>query len=111
MSIVDLALVKSHLRVDDDAGENALIAAYVDAAEGAASDYLNRNVYGTQEDVDSAIERAEDRPMLANPAFTAAVLFIVADMYANREAGANVQPQLSDRAIRLLTPYRVGWGV
>jgi len=32
-------------------------------------------------------------------------------MYANREAGANVHPQLSDRAIRLLTPYRVGWGV
>ncbi len=109
--IVDTALVKAHLRGDDDAGDDSLIAAYQAAAEEAAAQYLNRSVYATQAEVDAAIAAGEDRPLLANASFTAAVLYMVAAAYNKREDvtdGANQFPQESRR---FLDPFRVGQGV
>lgn len=111
MSITDLSLVKSHLRVDSGTDEDTLLSAYLDAAEDAAIQYLNRNVYATENEVDAAIENGEDRPLLANAAFTAAVLYMVAEMYAKREDGAGDKPHLTRESIRFLDPYRIGWGV
>jgi len=111
MAITDLSLVKAHLRVDTGTDEDALLAQYLSAAEDAAIQYLNRSVYKAQSEVDAATENGEDRPMLVNSSFTAAVLYMVAEMYAKREDGAGDKPHLTRESIRFLDPYRIGWGV
>ena len=72
MSLIDLPTAKLHLRVDVD-DEDALIELYIGAAETAASDFLNRNVYATQADLDAADEPEEAMPMVINPAVRAAM--------------------------------------
>lgn len=109
--IVDLSLVKAHLRLDDDANEDSLITAYQSAAEEAAAAYLNRSVYATQTEVDAAIVAGEDRPMLSNPSFVMAVLQAVGAAYAQREDTASPQSEFPQASRRLLDPFRVGQGV
>lgn len=111
MSMIDLALAKAHLRVDDGSCEDSLILAYLEAAEDSACRYLNRNVYATVEDADEAKANGDETAMSINSSFIAAVLLIVGDLYENREVSSGADPKINDRAIRLLTPYRVGWGV
>lgn len=111
MSLIDLPTAKLHLRVDVD-DEDALIGLYIGAAETAACDFLNRNVYGTQADLDAADEPEEAMPMVINPAVRAAILLILGHLYANREdvvsTAANKLPM---GAHSLLYPHRVGLGV
>lgn len=109
--IVDHLLVRAHLRLDEDADDDALVAAYQDAAEEAAAQYLNRSVYATQAEVDAAIEAGEDRPLLANASFTAAVLYAVAAMYSKREDATAGLSQFPQESRRFLDPFRVGQGV
>lgn len=111
MGIVDIALVKSHLRLDSDAPDTDLVLAYLDAAEEAAIEYLNRNVYKTPQDVTDAENRGEDRPMLVNPSFVAAVLQAVGQMYFDREDEAAAQNRFPQASRRLLDPFRIGQGV
>lgn len=109
--IVDHLLVRAHLRLDEDADDDALVAAYQDAAEEAAAQYLNRNVYKTPQDVTDAENRGEDRPMLVNPSFVAAVLQAVGQMYFDREDEAAAQNRFPQASRRLLDPFRIGQGV
>ena len=111
MSIVDIDLVKGHLRLDSDADDGDLVQAYLDAAEEAAIEYLGRSVYATQPEVNNAAEAGEDRPMLANASFTAAVLYMVAAMYHKREDATNGANQFPQESRRLLDPFRIGQGV
>ena len=112
MSLIDLDTAKQHLRVDHGE-ENDLIELYLGAAEKAAADFLNRNVYATQAELEEAQEPAEAQPMVANAPIRAAVLLILGHLYANREntvvgAAAHALPM---GAHSLLFPYRVGLGV
>lgn len=112
MSLVDLEAAKLHLRVDDE-DEDSLIQIYLDAAEQAAIDFLNRNVYADQEALDAAAEPPEALAMVVNAPIRAAVLLILGHLYANREntvTGVSVQA-LPMGAHALLWPYRVGLGV
>lgn len=109
--IVDVGLVKAHLRVDSDAGDDALIAAYQGAAEEAAIQYLGRNVYATQAEVDAAVIAGDIDPLVANASFTAAVMYAVAAMYAKREDATADVSQFPQESRRFLDPFRVGQGV
>lgn len=111
MSITDISLVKEHLRIDPNTGEDVTLAAYLEAAEEAACEYLNRFVCATQNDVDAAVSEGKPSPMLVNPGFTAAVLQLVGQMYFEREDTPAAQNQFSQAAYRLLDPFRVGMGV
>lgn len=53
MSLVTLADAKAHLRIEE-AGEDTLIQAYVNAAELLATNYIGCNVYADQSALDSA---------------------------------------------------------
>ena len=98
MPIVSLADAKTHLRVDGSA-EDGFIELLLGAAEDAVARYLNRPVPwrdtdGTETPVPAAVK--------------VAVLLILGDLYANREAsvvGATVSA--NPTVDRLLWPHRV----
>lgn len=107
--ITDLGLVRDYCRADS--ADDAVLSVLVEAAEGWASAFLNRQVFATQGELDAAVAAgaAGDQPMLANVRFTAAVLEIVADRYDHREDSA--KGSTLTRAQRMLWPDRVGLGV
>ena len=80
--LVTLEQAKAHLRVVES-GEDADITLKLEAAELAALNYLNRPVFATQGEVDSA--DAESQPLLVNAAIKAAILLTLGDLYASRE--------------------------
>lgn len=112
MSLIDLDTAKSHLRTDGD-DEDGLITIYLAAAESAAVEFLNRNVYATQAELEEAAEPADACPIVINGAVQAAILLTLGHLYANREnsvVGVSAQ-DLPMGAHSLLWPYRVGLGV
>jgi len=72
MSLISLYVAKDHLRVDH-CEEDALIAAYLLAAEQTAVQYLNRNVYADQDALDAAIAAAPATLTAATATYDAAV--------------------------------------
>lgn len=111
MPLLDLSLVKSHLRVDDT-DSDTLISAYQAAAEASVAQYLDRDVYIAGDSPTSSDEFAIE----LQPAMTAAILLLIGDMYADRETEDSdfqrrAAPGLSavfPRQVRaLLAPYRV----
>jgi hypothetical protein len=111
MSLLDLDLVKQHLRVDDS-DSDALIAAYQAAAEAIVVEYVDRDVYAAGDSPGPT----DDYSMQIEPPMVAAILLLIGDLYAQREtedADAARKPTLAQnavlpRAVRaLLAPYRV----
>ncbi len=101
MALVDLDLVKRHLRVHHD-DEDAEIGVYRDAAEIIAVEYLDREVVAAGE-----TPSVEDG-IVVTPAITAAILLLVGDMYEVREPDQKQEGAMLPRAVRaLLAPYRV----
>ncbi len=110
---VTLELARKHLRVDDE--DDELLEQYVAAAQQSAVDYLNRSVFKTQEDLDTAVAagRAGQSPIVVNAAIRAAILLIAGDLYKQRETivmGATSVSELSI-ASNLLWPHRLNNGV
>lgn len=109
MPLVPIETALAHLRAD--AGdEDALIALYLEAAEQAAADYLNRQVYPDAAAVaaaESAGTAGKD-PMIVNAAVKSAILLTLGHLHTNREdvvAGVSVA-QLPSGARSLLRPHR-----
>lgn len=104
--LIDLALVKAHLRVDT-ADEDTLITLYLGAAEKQASDFLGRAIYIGLLDMDEDTDG-----IIVNDVIKAAILLTVGHLYANRE---DVVPgsvaALPMGAQYLLQPYRTDIGV
>ncbi|MCK4205261.1 phage gp6-like head-tail connector protein [Brucella pituitosa] len=102
MALVDLELLKKHLRVFHD-DEDAELEVYLAAAETVVTDYLDREVVA-----------ADQTPSLAdgiiiNPAISAAILLVGADLYENREPdmSASGDAVLPRHVRALLSAYRV----
>lgn len=113
MPILTVAMARDHLRDPDD--DDPTIQLMINAAEESVIQYLNRQVYGSADDMDAAVSAgsAGDHPMVANDLIRAACLLIVGHLYANREGvvvGTSVA-QLPMGALELITPYRIGWGI
>lgn len=112
--MVSLELALGHLRVS--AGhEDELIALYLEGAQQAALDYLNRPVFATQPELDAAKQAgtAGDHPMVVNAAIKAAILKTLGDLYCNREDSAvgMTAVELPLTAVKLLRPHRIMPGV
>jgi len=107
--IVSLDLARRYCRASST--DDAVLTVLVEAAEGWASMFLNRQVFADQSALETAVAAgtAGESPMAVNAAFTAAVLEIVSDRYDNREDSAKGNTMM--RAERLLWPYRIGLGV
>ncbi|MEK6386823.1 MAG: head-tail connector protein [Paraburkholderia tropica] len=114
--VISMELALAHLR--EDAGvADALIQTYVNAATKSAATFLNRSVYGSDEDMQAAIdaETAGDDPIVADDVIRAAILLTLGKLYAYREdvvAGTSTSVmELPGGAKALLFPYRTGLGV
>lgn len=90
MSILNIDLVKKHIKVDGN-DEDTEIQLYLDAAEQYVNDYCD----------------TKDEPFSAFPyPVQAAVLLIVGDLYENREMQVVKELYQNPAAENLLLPYR-----
>lgn len=105
MPLLDLALVKRHLRIYHS-DEDTEIAAYQAAAETSVTEYLDRVVY---EEGGSPPSGDDGTAMEVTPAITAAILLWTGDLFEFREADPDSKGDaVPPRAVRaLLAPYRV----
>jgi hypothetical protein len=102
--LIDLADAKRHLVVIHDQ-DDELIADYVNAAQDYIEQYLGRSVPWTDGGVPPTV--------VAVPAsIKQAARLLVGDSYAIREGSITGTIHADNPAVhRLLSPYRVGWGV
>lgn len=109
MALLDLVVVKRHLRVfhDDDDIE---IAAYQAAAESIVVEHLDRKVVAEGVTLPADGEPSYDPfAMVITPAITAATLLLIGDLYEFREVDTKDQGDaVLPKAVRaLLAPWRV----
>jgi len=114
MPIVSLEQAKLHLRVDHDE-EDDLIQLWINAAVQLAEGFLNRRVFASEAEMESAIEdgSAGDCPIVVTDLVRSAVLLTVGHLYANREdvITKGTPIALPMGVERLLIPLRVHMGV
>lgn len=79
--MIDLAVVKNHLRVDH-ADEDALIQTYTDAAFSAFTDWTNRALYA----VGATLPDPPLNAMIITKSIEQGALLLVGHWYANRES-------------------------
>lgn len=107
MSITTLSEAKAHLRIGTS-DEDTLLQIYLNAAEKAASNQLNRALYATTAGTDTT-------GLVMTEAVKVAVLLLVGHWYENRESvttvqGANIK-ELPLAFTWLLDQERYGMGV
>ena len=103
MPLVDVTLVKKHLRIDW-ADEDAEIDAYHAAAEAIVVEYLDRVVLAEE-----PLPVGDTTAILVTPPIVAAVLLVTADLFESRDSGEGEGEAILPPAVRrLLAPYR-GW--
>ncbi|WP_113341754.1 head-tail connector protein [Brucella intermedia] len=102
MALVELELLKKHLRVFHD-DEDAELDVYLAAAETIVVEYVDREIVAT------GAPPATDDGIVVTPPITAAILLVAADLYENREPDMKAQGNaVLPRHVRaLLAPYRV----
>lgn len=114
MAFVSFELALGHLRAS--AGdEDDWIELHLQAAQQSAVDYLNRQVFESQEALVAAktAGTAGEYPMVVNAAIQAAILKTLGELYANREDSvvAVSVAELPFGAKSLLRPHRISPGV
>lgn len=101
MNLVDLSILKKHLRIFHD-DEDEELGVYRSTAEAIVVEHIDREVVATGEPT------AADG-IVITPPIVAAILLVAADLYENREpdmkAGGDAVLPRHVRA--LLAPYRV----
>lgn len=103
MPLVDIDLVKKHLRVDFD-DDDMEIAAYQAAAENIVAETLDRSVFVSPE----VAPTDDDGTAIELPAaVTAAILLMTGHLYKNRESVGEAQVELPMTIKYLLAPYRI----
>jgi hypothetical protein len=101
--MLDMAIVKAHLRVDGD-DDDALIQAYVDAAFSAFTVWTNRTLV----DPGDALPDPVGSAMLPTKAVEQGALLLVGHWYANRESAVVgvTAAELPQSTNALWRPYR-----
>jgi hypothetical protein len=113
MPLIDINIAKKHLRIDSSY-EDDLIGLYLEAAESSAAKYLNRKLFASDEEMETAVAdgSAGDEPMVANAQVGIAILLTLTDLYeyrGNTVAGVTVV-ELPQGAVAYLHPFRVNMG-
>lgn len=106
--MLELALVKKHLRVDHQE-EDDLIQHLIDSAVSRCKAYLNRDVFETDEELQMAIEQGNqlNEPIVLAAHHKQAILLLIGDFYSYREASATVKDELPMAVKALLKPDRI----
>lgn len=113
MGLVSRDIALQHCKADSGA-EDELMDIYLAAAEQAAADYLNRQIFAHQAALDAAVAAGTGgvEPILVDAAIKAAILLTCGHLYANREdvvIGATAVA-LPNGAQALLRPKRNNMG-
>jgi hypothetical protein len=113
MGLVSKDIALQHCKADSGE-EDELMEIYLTAAEQAASDYLNRQIFEDQASLDAAVLAGEGgvEPIVVDAAIKAAILLTCGHLYANREdvvIGATAVA-LPNGAQALLRPKRNNMG-
>lgn len=109
MALLDLDVVKGHLRVFHD-DEDMMVAVYQAAAEDAIVNYLDRPVFDTNTVLPGEEDEGYDATaIIITPSITAAILLHAAELFERREPPEKNEGEamLSPSIRRLLAPYRV----
>ena len=108
MALIDLPLVKRHLRVsfNDDDSE---IALYLAAAESMVVETLDRAVLPTGTVLPGVDDEDYDETaMVVTPAISAAILLVTGHLYEHREAASDLKIEELPISVRhLIAPWRV----
>lgn len=101
MALIELSLLKKHLRIFHD-DEDDELGVYLTAAETIAVEYIDREVVASGEP--TAVDG-----IVITPPIIAAILLVAADLYENREPDmkASGDAVLPRHVRALLAPYRV----
>ena len=101
---MDLALVKSHLRIDT-AEYDALVLKYIEVAEEYVRKYLDKTIYDTQDAFDEAEATTEDGIVRDNK-IDLTVMQLVGHLYEYRELLPATGHEVCDQL--LITDKRIG---
>lgn len=82
--MLNLAMVKAHLRIDGDA-EDAYLASLIPVAHGFAEQFCDRRIYDTEEEL-AADTCPDKKPILETETLRQAQLMMIGHWYATREA-------------------------
>lgn len=114
MPILTTEQAVDHCRADPDE-DTAMLDLYLKASIEAAQDYLGRQLYTDQAEMDAAVAAgtAGEEPMVATFAIKAAILLICGHLFSNREdtvvgGGGAIELPLGSRS--LLRPHRRNHG-
>jgi hypothetical protein len=89
--MIDLDVVKAHLKVDHD-DEDALIQAYMDAALSAFETWTNRKLI----DPAGVLPDPVDNALLMTPAIMQGALLLIGQWYVYREPVVSSNTQISE---------------
>ncbi|WDU60955.1 head-tail connector protein [Pseudomonas poae] len=113
MSVIDIDIAMLHLRAEPV--DQPLVQRYLDAAEDAAMQYLQRRFFASTSDLEQAVLAGDagHDPLLITPSILAACLLILGHFYDSRidlfsETGRTDLPTGSRS---LLAPFRRNLGV
>lgn len=101
--MLELALVKTHLRVDHDL-DDALIHMYMQAALQRVEAHLNRKIIANEAD------RTLETDLLNNSVVDLSVLKLVGHFYAQREVVLGNAVHILNELYELLQPFRIIYG-
>ena len=114
MSLVSAEQAIAHVRGEGVETTDS-VALYLGAAERAALNFINRNVYKDAAALAAAVETGEagEGAIVVDDAIRAAILLIFGHLYANREENVTgtIVSDLKIGAKFLLQPYRLGMGI
>lgn len=106
--MLTLALVKKHLRVDHEE-EDDLIQQLLDSAVSRCKSYLNRDVFESVDELQSAMEQGRELnyPIVLEAHHKQAMLLLVGEFYSYREASGAMKEELPMAVKALLKPDRI----
>ncbi|WP_324038342.1 head-tail connector protein [Aeromonas caviae] len=107
MALLNISLLKKQLRLDVGmSDEDELLELYLGAAEVAASNYMGRTLYASDEDIPDTDHYGIS---VKNPAVTLAILMSAAQFYENREPiiTGTIVAELPLAYSHAIGPYRI----
>ena len=108
MALIDLPLVKKHLRIFHD-DEDSEISLYLAAAESMVIQTLDRVVVEAGTTLPIEGETGYDETaIVVSPAIQAAILLVTGHLYEHREAATDLKIEELPMSVRhLIAPWRV----
>jgi hypothetical protein len=105
--LISLELAKSFLRVDAD-DEDDLIELWIEHAELAVSQYINRKIYSTDVELSEA---SDESGIVVDSKIKAAMLLLIGMLYEKREVSSLKLDELPRGITFHIDPYRIEMGI